>query len=420
MDEPTVELIDYLRVIWRQKWIILITFAAAIVAAWSAGQAITPSYRTQTSLLLLPPLSSELDAEPVGSRLAPEAYETLAVSTTLLATVIERAGLPDNVTVEDLKNRFSVSVKRLSSGGEFLLTASIRNSNPQRLSEIAHAWTISFTDSYAELFQDRTARSFTYVSENFASTESALEALIEARTAFLAEYAIDVWKAETEALRSLLTSSHQRLLEAQQEAGIVEAYLAARGDEPVEALSTYVLTSDIAPNTLAGALAFGLTAEQYRMILDTEILELETAIAQISEDLAVKQQRIENAEASLQAMDRRIGLLESSYAYLSNKLQEAKIALAESPDPIRIIDAPLVSSPIAPKKTTSIAIAGFLGLMVGTLLAFLVDYLARVHEQERPAHPLEGRPSEPLRGQASDQKAQAQGGENGDDSPKRS
>jgi len=389
MDEPQVELIDYLRVLWRQKWIILVTLAAAIIAAWSAGRAITSTYQTQTSLLLLPPLSSELDAEPVGSRLAPEAYETLAVSTTLLANVIERAGLPDDVTVENLKSRFSVSVKRLSSGGEFLLTASIRNSDPQRLSEIARAWTTSFTESYGELFQDRTARSFTYVSENFASTESALEALIEARTAFLAENAIDVWKAETEALRSLLASNHHRLLAAQQEVGIVEAYLTARGDQPVEAFSTYVLTSNIAPNTLAGALAFGLTADQYRTILDLEILELEASIAENSEKLAMKQQRIDHAEASLQEIDRRIGLLESNYAYLSNKLQEARIALAESPDPIRVIDEPLIpTSPIAPKNTKNVAIAAFLGLIVGTLLAFFVDYLARVREREKAAEAL--------------------------------
>ena len=152
MDEPQVELIDYLRVLWRQKWVIIVTLAAAIIAAWSAGQAITPSYRTQTSLLLLPPLSSELDAEPVGSRLAPEAYETLAVSTTLMATVIERVAFPDDITIEKLRERFSVSVKRLSSGSEFLLTTSIRNSDPQRLSEIAHAWTAAFTESYGELF----------------------------------------------------------------------------------------------------------------------------------------------------------------------------------------------------------------------------------------------------------------------------
>ena len=195
--------------------------------------------------------------------------------------------------------------------------------------------------------------------------------------------------------------------------GIVEAYLTARGDQPVEAFSTYVLTSDIAPNTLAGALAFGLTAKQYRTIIDLEILELDASIAEISGDLADKRQQIDTAEASLQEMDRRIGLLESSYAYLSEKLQEARIALAESPDPIRVIDEPLIPTlPIAPKNMKNIAIAGFLGLIVGTLFAFFVDYLARVREREKAAEALAS--SDHPRGNVPNEQPQEGGADDGE------
>jgi len=55
MHEHEAELIDYLRVLWRQKWVILITVAAAVAAAWGATRTIAPTYRTETSLLLLPP-----------------------------------------------------------------------------------------------------------------------------------------------------------------------------------------------------------------------------------------------------------------------------------------------------------------------------------------------------------------------------
>jgi len=294
--------------------------------------------------------------------------------------------LPEDVSIEKLKERFSVSVKRLSSGGEFLLTASINGTDPQRLSDIAQAWTGAFTESYGELFQDRTARSFSYISENYSSTESELEDLIGERAALLEESSIEVLKAETEALRGTLASNHRRLLESQQELGTVEAYLTARGQDPMQELPTYVLTSSVDPNTLAGALAFGLSPEQYRAVIDAEVLDLGESISRISRELALKQQQVDIAETRLAEIDRRIDLVESEHAYLASKLQEAKIALAESPDPIQIIDEPLVpESPIAPKKATNIAVAGFLGLMVGTLLAFFVDYLARVQTQERTA-----------------------------------
>ena len=394
MKDHEVEFIDYLRILWRQKWVIAVTFVAAVIAALGASMAMEPTYEIETSLLLLPPLSSELGAEPVGSRLAPEAYEELSVSTTLLAAVRQDVGLSEDVSIATLKRHFSVTVKRLSSGGEFLLTASIRNSDPGRLFEIAAAWTRSFTNVYGELFQDRTMRSFSYISENYASTDEELGTLIDERTAFLSENPIEVLRAEIEALRATLTGQSLTLLSRQQELEMVVAYLSARGRGRDDSLSTYVITSDIDPNTLAGALAFGLSAEEYREIVDAQIQALERSTLTIGEELAEKQQRIDVAEATLAELDRKIALLESAHANLSQKLQEAKIALAEIPDPIRVIDEPLApTSPIAPSKKSNIAVAGFLGLLVGTLLAFFVDYLTRVREQETATGRSRGEPS---------------------------
>ena len=413
--EHEVELIDYLRVLWRQKWVIAVTFLVAVAAAYGASRAMSPTYQTKTSLLLLPPLSSELNAEPVGSRLAPEAYQELAVSTSLLQAVMDELALPQEVSIEDLKKRFTVSVKRLSSEGELLLTASIRGTNPERLPGIAAAWTESFTSIYGELFQDRTARSYSYISENYAATQEELQALTDERTAFLAENPVEILRAEALVLQDVLTSNSKTLLEARQELEAAEAYLAARGSGRT-ALPTYVLTSDLDPNTLAGALAFGLSAEAFRALGEARIANLEQSTENIAAELAAKQQTIETAQASLSELDRRIRLLENAHASLAAKLQDAKIALAETPEPIRVIDEPLVPEhPIAPRKTTNIAIAGFLGLLVGTLLGFFVDYLSRVHQEEAAAQAAVSRPLEQPHVQHADDIARPRGAEQNED-----
>jgi len=418
MDDREVELIDYLRALWRQKWVILVTVAAAVAAAWGASRAITPTYRTETSLLLLPPLSSQLDAEAVGSRLAPEAYEELAVSTSLLQIVMEKAGLPESESIEGLKDRFSVSVKRLSSEGELLLSATVRGSDPDRLPDIAKAWTAAFADTYGELFQDRNARSYDYISENYAETEAELDALIEERTAYLDDHPLVVLKADAEALETTLTSNSTEILNAKQELETAKTYLAAREGSRASQLPTYVLTSDVDPTTLAGALAYGLSASEYEALAEARIKDLEQTTVAITEELAAKQREINAAEATLAELDRKIGLLEQASASLAAKLQDAKIALAETPEPIRVIDEPLVPrSPIAPRKTTNIAVAGFLGLMVGTLLAFFVDYLARVHEQEGTLQPAEGRGSEQLGSEQADEVAETGSTEDRKNSP---
>jgi len=397
MEEREVQLIDYIRVVWRQKWVILVTFLAAIVAAWGAGRAISPVYKTETSLLLLPPLSSELGAEPVGSRLSPEAYAELAVSTSLLQLMIERLDLPASVTIEGLKDRFSVSVKRLSSGSELLLTASVRGSDPAQLLNMAHAWTELFKETYGELFQDRVARSYTYVSENYAETEANLEDLIEERLALLSAHP-SVATGKGSSLEVVLSSTILQLLTMEYELNTAAQYLSARerSQEANEA-PAYVFQDELDPYSLAGALAFNLPADEYARLAEARIDDLEKIGKAINEELS--------AMAELSEIDRKISLLEEARGLLATKLQEAKIALAETPEPIRVIDEPLVPrSPIAPKNTTNIAVAGFLGLMVGMLLAFFLDYLERVREQERmatglaktqPVRPLQDAPSNP-------------------------
>jgi uncharacterized protein involved in exopolysaccharide biosynthesis len=413
MDEREVELIDYLRALWRQKWIIVVTFAAAVAAAWGASRAISPTYQTKTSLLLLPPLSSQLDAEAVGSRLAPEAYEELAVSTTLLQMVSEALEPHVSVSIVSLKSRLSVSVKRLSSEGELLLSATVRGSDPDWLPDIAEAWTASFAETYGELFQDRTARSYEYVNDNYAETQAELEALIEERTAFLSDHPLSILRAEASALEANLSSTQREVLKTEQELESVEAYLAARERNRTPELPTYVLTSDVDPYTLLGAIVFGLSASDYRDLIDDRIDDLERHAATISEELLAKQQETESLEATVRELDRRIALAEQAQATLAIKLQDAKIALAETPEPIRVIDEPLVPrSSIAPKKTSNIAIAGFLGLIVGTLLAFFVDYLARVRKQERATRLAATPGSETPRDRNADQKAQSPSEEN--------
>ena len=413
MEENQVELIDYLRVLWRQKWVIIVTFVAAAVVAWGVSRTVAPTYETQTSLLLLPPLSSQLDAEAVGSRLAPEAYQELAVSTSLLVSVREAAELEDSVDIEQLKERFSVTVKRLSSEGELLLSTTVRGADPDQLPGIAAAWTEAFADTYGELFQDRIARSHDYVSQNYAETEAELEQLLEERTNLLLDHPVSTLQAELDALRLEWTENRTLLTAARRELDATAALVDGLEEELSLQPFTHTLRRSITPDSLVAALGAGLSAREIETLINVQVedeqlndtyLDLNLQIAsnrallrRLEEEIRVreegsvgaqqeleeKQTELTEAQAALDDYDRRIGLLQSAHAKLASSLQDAKIALAETPDPIRVIDEPLVPRrPISPRKTTNVAVAGFLGLMVGTLLAFLVDYLARVRKQE--------------------------------------
>jgi len=414
MKSQEVELIDYLRVLWRQKWVILLTFVAAVAAAYSVSRAIAPTYQTRTSLLLLPPLSSQLEAEAVGSRLAPEAYQELAVSTSILQMVAERVDSLGSTKLAALRGRFSVTVKRLSGAGELLLTATVRGTNPDQLPVIAEAWTAAFAETYGEFFQDRIARSYSYVSENYAKTETELSLLISERTTLLLEHPIDLLQAELASLLESMILNQQLLDTVRLERDIAAVRLAALVDELELQPLAHVLHSSIPLDSLIAAAASGLATRDIETLagIRTESEELNTTYenlnAQISSERATlraleeeialrerealrlrravgdKQTEVTDVGAKLENSNRQIGLLTAAHGKLAASLQDAKIALAETPEPIRVIDEALVPlSPLASKTATNIAVAGFLGLIVGTLFAFLTDYLTRARQEER-------------------------------------
>ncbi len=416
MEEREVELIDYIQVLWRQKWVIIVTFVAAVAAAYGMSRAIAPTYETRTSLLLLPALSSQLDAEAVGSRLAAETYQELAVSTSLLRMVQQSIPSLESVGLEKLRKRFSVTVKPISSAGELLLSATIQGPSREELPDIAVAWTTSFAETYGEFFQDRIARSYSYVSENYAKTEAELSQLLERRRDLLLSHPIDLLRAELASLQGSAIQNEERLASIRLQLDLAKVRLVALTDELELQPLALTLGSSLTPDSLAAAAAAGLATRDIEKLasirsdteylnstyvsLDSQIAAGRAALRELEEEidlreqeglrlrqaLEAKQSEVTDVEAQLADCDRRIELLSTAYAKLAASLQDAKIALAETPEPIRVIDEPLVPLyPVAPTKTKNIAVAGFLGLFVGTLIAFFTDYLTRVRCGRAPA-----------------------------------
>jgi len=384
MDDYEVELIDYLRVLWRRKWIILVTFVTAVLAAYFASAMLPSTYQVRTSLLLLPPLASELDAAAIGSTLAADVYQELAVSTTVLQSVLD-ADMSSEMDIWSLRGRLKVSATQLSTdagdnaGGQILLKATFSGSDPALLVRLAKEWTTAFSAKFGDLFQDRTTRSYNYIRENYAETEAKLETLIAQRGDFLGEHPLDTWEAERDALRTQYSATTIAVLKAGQEMEKAQAFLAAHEEGTIRELPTYVLTSGVNLETLSGALAFGLSAGEFAEMTKARIASLKQSAAALAAELSSKEQEITSAEAALSELDRQISLLKSSLAELSGKLLNARIAKAETPDPIRVIDEPLApKAPISPNKKMNIAVAGILSLMVGVLLAFFYDYIARM------------------------------------------
>jgi uncharacterized protein involved in exopolysaccharide biosynthesis len=276
---------------------------------------------------------------------------------------------------------------------------------------MARAWIAAFSEAYAEIFQDRTTRSYDYISENAASTQQELEGAMARRTALLLEHPINLLTSDIAALQDRYQDDVTQLAVSRREFDSNKARVAALEDELAQQTSVVVLERSLDPDSLAVALQSGLSERAFGELLGlraqdesqnttfvsltsnaayararsvelaNQIETLTVAVADGRTELDAKQKEATETQAALDALNNEVQLLQSAYARLATKLQDARVALAETSRPIRVLDDPIVATePISPGTARSVAVAGFLGLLLGVTLAFVFDYLQRMRE----------------------------------------
>lgn len=437
MEEYEVDLRDYFRVLWKGKWIVIITFLVSVGTALGVSYSLPKTYQTETSLLILPPLAKEVGGEvTTGTVFSPETYKRLALASDLLKEVIGEVYLDGGGTsVSALRGQMNVEVEQTTAKdfpGRFplYLRVTLTGTDPEKLPPLAEAWARWFTEKNAQLFLSRTAQSYEYVKQNFDEVEQELLAKEEERKLLQQENPEPVIQAEVTALQQVYESYLAELSEKRQQLANEEARLSALrlalAQEPetfslerglsAEALWDF-LSTEVSPEELASLPSLTVQdqvlndtyvslrgqvagAEAEVQALRGEVAYLESKTEETRKVFEKKQVQLVEVQAELDRLDREIQVLDSAYTSLATKLQEARIARVETPNPIRIVDAPIMpTSPIGPNKKMNVAVAGVLGLFGGVLLAFFAHYLQSEGDTRRRVE----RPSEPLHGEHPDE-----------------
>mgnify|MGYP001576094274 CR=1 FL=1 len=114
-------------------------------------------------------------------------------------------------------------------------------------------------------------------------------------------------------------------------------------------------------------------------------------------DVSTLARRIASAEVQILEFDRGSAILDSALSTLSPRLQEARIAKEEQAGSIRVVEAavePQVPLPANPRLSLRF-LAPVLGLFLGVVLVFLVQYLQVPPAPQREPDPPHPGPHEP-------------------------
>ncbi len=133
--------------------------------------------------------------------------------------------------------------------------------------------------------------------------------------------------------------------------------------------------------------------ERLPMALEEELgylaAEMQFRESSLTAQLVILRQRLAEERTTpdaptSEALANRIAGLETELAQIQVRLRTLESSDASSLFTLRSIGGPTITVSV-PKRTAPMAVAGFLGLMVGVLFAFLVHYLLQVRTRERHA-----------------------------------
>ncbi len=442
--EYEVDLREYIQVIWQEKWIILAIFLIAAGAAYGFIKTRPPQYETQTTLLITPRVSEQLEngGEGLSSNLPTSMYEKSAMANDLLRGIIddldENEDGGQDLTVKSLENKLSLEiVLSEDQGGQSsqlpILTMTVTGDDPEVVQEIANKWADLFVEKNTELLSSETARSFDFISGRFEEVDDQLTSREQEKLDYKEQNPLEVLKSEVKVLQwkyeeslSSLETKRAELRGKKARLGSLESSLKEEPEflnleRSISEENLWALLRELRSdsevndedsdeeqiNRLKGWEGFRVSDQEINEVyfnlleekrniqadissLEEEIGYLEDKTKDLATEIEEKQFRIDQTELKLKQLDREISRLKNTYNTLSDDLEEARIANQEEESSIRIMERAVTpEAPVATNTRQNVAVAGVLGLFIGVLVAFFKNYmqdyeLEEAEEEEDP------------------------------------
>ncbi len=394
-EEYEIDLRDYLEVLWKKKHIVIAVFLAAIFSsAIFSFFMLQNQYETTTSVLISPPIS-EMLGEKAGEStfFTPAIYEKLALSNDLLVEIIDRldlksadgSPLPPEALRKQMEPKLEIFKDKKAPATQaktVLLTMKVRGNDPSQIRAIADAWAEIFIEKNADLFASSTAQSYEFIAARYEEVGEELKEKEQQRLELLKANPTTTLESEIAALTAVYKNQLTQLqnkkatLAAQEEKlSALEKELSGRSTSST--LDESILLQIAIENKVYLSLEDYLADVRVSVkTLNASVAYLEGETTRLKREIDEKEAKLQEIKTTLQQLDRDIKTLEKTYSFLSQKLQEARIAKEEQLKSLRIVERAVEPrSPVGPNRLLNIAVAGVLGLFVGVFAAFFAHYI---------------------------------------------
>ncbi|MDR3560090.1 MAG: GumC family protein [Negativicutes bacterium] len=436
MDEKTIDLKEFIKVVKKRQKIIKNVFMAIVLTVAIISFIIPSTYEAETTLRIKQPkgLGDSLLADlPMGSPMMTKqqmaTYAEILKSRTVVQAVIDitQINKEEPPEYEDMLKRITTQQVKDTE----ILKVTVKAKSPAEAQYVANTLVETFLSRMTNLVRSEQTVVREFIGDRLQESKRELERAEAALEQYKREQKIVAPEEETKAmvdrLASIngmvadnavgLASSQAKLSSVQDQIGrqnpgfiadspLIQQYKGKLAELEVELVGLKQNYTDKHPRVMATRAAIAETKNK----LNTEIArvisaeapsmnpihlgllqakiqseaEIAAAVAQrsaIDKILAQGEQelfKLPSKEQGLARVMRDTLTAQDIYSMLSKRYEEARISEVMQPTDVQVIDVAVTpEKPVSPRKLLNVVIAAILGLFAGTSLAFIQEYLNR-------------------------------------------
>jgi uncharacterized protein involved in exopolysaccharide biosynthesis len=411
-----IELIDYLRIVLRRKWLIGVGTVAVALLVFVATLMRPRTYEASVTLLVTESKIPRPEGVDGARVVPPETFEAVLKSQSLASETIRRFNLnnaPFNLSPTRLLTDH-IAIRMLR--GTNLITLTVSFPDPKLAADVANFMAQQGLELNARLNQTDTVATKEYIQRQ----RDEAGTVMGNRQAALVDFKRTVGLESLRAEQRILLDAKGRLADAYSDyttripglrSDVSELTQALARQEQLLALTKSVFqdpallaaAQDKVPVDLKSLSSLQLKSQEINTVyqaVQSELIGKTTALAsaqsqQQSIERAIKENKtrltsverqIADAEARLEELTRNYTLSLSGYELFARKFDEASLSVASRITELKIVDPALVpQTPLSRNVVRSTVVAAAVTLTLLLLLTFFLEYLKTVRETEARA-----------------------------------
>ncbi|MBE3590402.1 MAG: hypothetical protein IMW98_06220 [Firmicutes bacterium] len=409
MAEDEIDLRQYLAVLSKWRWVIVVITGVAILSAAVLSYAVLPKvYQSDVTLMVnraapstptyqsQQPTNLNTIVDPLAQlpQMTINGYIAQITSPVLMQTVIRNLHLDaQGFTVESLNQALRVENPQNTN----LIEIHVQDTDPIRARKIAEAVTAAFLDQIQKNNEEQLSQSTTYLTSQAKEVKKQLDQAVAQLQALQADpHSASLVKQELDTRMQQLHDYRNTLLEAQV---ALQAALARKesidrqlaATPPTQTVESTTMGTDangnpkplkttaVQPNPAYTALQqeadqAGADIAQYQAQIET----LTATVQSLTSEVADLQKQLAERQTKEDAAQEQVDQLKSTYELLQQKITETQIVKASdlgATDVLPVSPARTPEAPIKPRPVLNMAVAAVLGLMVSVLAVFWLEMI---------------------------------------------